>query len=273
LKTGNPHHIKAPLEATNKRRSTAARPLVSRSQVLYVHPMWIKICGINDSAMAREIAELRPDAIGLNFYEDSVRRVSPDVAREIAECLPTEIQAIGVFVDAPAGTLRWTSTMCRLGGVQLHAQGKTDALGTFTDLKPTNSAGPKRIRAFHVGAEGLGPLVDYFESDRNRPFPADAYLVDAQVEGMFGGTGKTVSWDLLRNDYQRQEWPPLILAGGLRPENVGEAIEAVRPWGVDVASGVESSPGIKDFALVKRFIEEARRAFARLDSTSKPVTP
>ncbi len=90
---------------------------------------------------------------------------------------------------------------------------------------------------------------------------------------MYGGTGKSLSWDLLRNEYQRAKWPPLILAGGLRPENVGEAIDAVRPWGVDVASGVESSPGIKDVALVARFIEEARRAFAKLNLEIKARDP
>ena len=108
-------------------------------------------------------------------------------------------------------------------------------------------------------------MAEYFERERGRRLRADAYLVDAEVEGLYGGTGRTVSWDLLRNDYQKENWPPLILAGGLRPENVGEAIAAVRPWGVDVASGVESSPGVKDVALVERFIEEARRAFAQLE--------
>jgi phosphoribosylanthranilate isomerase len=143
----------------------------------------------------------------------------------------------------------------------------------LSDNEKELDAAPKRIRAFHVGSRDLNSLAEYFACDRERPFPSDAYLVDAQVEGKFGGTGKMVSWDLLRNEYQRQEWPPLILAGGLRPDNVGEAIEAVRPWGVDVASGVESSPGIKDVALVERFIEEARRAFAKLESTQKPATP
>ncbi|HUE12810.1 MAG TPA: phosphoribosylanthranilate isomerase [Planctomycetaceae bacterium] len=227
--------------------------------------MWIKICGLNDSAIARQIAELSPDAIGLNFYEPSVRCVTPETARQIAEDLPPEIQVIGVFAEAAAESIQRTAAICHLGGIQLHAAGQNDAFGEFDHRPAKFAAGPKRIRAFQVGARGLAPLAEYFERGRGRTTAADAYLVDAQVEGMYGGTGKTVSWDLLRNEYQRQEWPPLILAGGLRPENVGEAIDAVRPWGVDVASGVESSPGIKDVSLVARFIEEARRAFAKLN--------
>jgi len=235
--------------------------------------MWIKICGVNDPAVARTISELRPNAVGLNFYEKSVRCVSQEVARQIVDSLPVGIQAIGVFVDPTTAFVQQRVTRCRLGGVQIHASGPSDSLSELSDAAEEFNARPKRIRAFHVGSRDLNALAEYFDRDSARPFPADAYLVDAQVEGKFGGTGKMVSWDLLRNEYQRQEWPPLILAGGLRPENVGEAIEAVRPWGVDVASGVESSPGIKDVALVERFIEEARRAFAKLESTPKPATP
>jgi phosphoribosylanthranilate isomerase len=83
-------------------------------------------------------------------------------------------------------------------------------------------------------------------------------LVDAHVAGQFGGTGKTVPWETLRLEYQRDKWPPLILAGGLVPENIREAIRAAEPWGVDVAGGVESSPGVKDVAKVERFLAEAR---------------
>jgi len=261
----NWHHNTAVVGGTNDGRLITGRPLVSRFQVLYVHPMWIKICGLNDLATVRQIAELRPDAIGVNFYERSVRSVSPEAARQIADVLPPEIQVIGVFAEASAETIRQTAAICRLGGIQLHAAGHSDALGELGDRPETFGIGPKRIRAFQVGARGLGSLAEYFERDRGRAPAADAYLIDAQVDGMYGGTGKTVSWDLLRNEYQREEWPPLILAGGLCPENVGEAIDAVRPWGVDVASGVESSPGVKDPALVARFIEEARRAFAKLN--------
>jgi phosphoribosylanthranilate isomerase len=231
--------------------------------------MWIKICGINDLAQAVEIARLSPDAIGLNFYARSVRSVSAEVARKIVDQLPASIQPIGVFVESTAEIMLQTCATCGLGGAQLHSDSPTDSLDELTDFFASSHSGPKRIRAFRIGASGLKPVADYFERDQARDFPADAYLVDSHVEGQYGGTGKIAPWDLLRNEYQKEEWPPLILAGGLRAENVGEAIDAVRPWGVDVASGVESAPGVKDVALVERFIDEARRAFAKLGATSK----
>jgi phosphoribosylanthranilate isomerase len=266
-------HNTAVGQATNEGPRTAVTRLVSSCQVLYVHPMWIKICGIKDFAIAEEIVRLKPDAVGLNFYERSVRSVTTEIARKIVDVLPSGIQSIGVFVESTAETMQQTCANCRLGGAQLHASGQSDSLSDLTHFSASFPGGPQRIRAFQIGPRGLEPLAEYFELDRSREFPADAYLVDSHVEGMYGGTGKMVSWDRLRNEYQKQEWPPLILAGGLRPENVGEAIDAVRPWGVDVASGVESAPGVKDTALVERFIEEARLAFAKLGATSKPVTP
>jgi phosphoribosylanthranilate isomerase len=234
--------------------------------------MWIKICGLNNPALAREIAALGPDAIGLNFYERSVRFVTPTAARQIAQELPPAIEAIGVFVDATAEHMRQAVAGFGLRGVQLHSAAESDALGELGDGPGALARSPKRIRAFQIGAKGLAPVAEYFKRHQGRSSPPDAYLVDAHVEGLYGGTGKIVSWDLLRNEYQRQEWPPLILAGGLRPENVGEAIEAVRPWGVDVASGVESSPSVKDVTLVARFIDEARRAFATLERENKAGT-
>jgi phosphoribosylanthranilate isomerase len=230
--------------------------------------MWIKICGLNDPAAARAIAELRPDAIGLNFYEKSVRRVTQEVARQIVDDLPDAVQPVGVFVDPTIETVAQTADQCRLEAVQIHSSGP-DCFSRLNEAR----ASLKRIRAFQVGTPDLKSLAAYFDRDRHFSTPVDAFLVDAYSESLFGGTGKIVSWDLLRNEYQKQEWPPLILAGGLRPENVGEAIEAVRPWGVDVASGVESAPGVKDVALVERFIDEARRAFARIAANSNPVSP
>jgi phosphoribosylanthranilate isomerase len=230
--------------------------------------MWIKICGLNDPATAQAIAGLRPDAIGLNFYDKSVRRVTPEVARQIVDALPDGVQPVGVFVDPTVETVTQLAAQCRLEGIQIHSSGPGDC---FSKLNESHS-GLKRIRAFQIGTPNLKSLAEYFDRARLFSPSADAYLVDAHSEGQFGGTGKIVSWDLLRNEYQKEEWPPLILAGGLRPENVGEAIEAVRPWGVDVATGVESAPGVKDVALVARFIDEARRASARLGN-SNPVSP
>jgi phosphoribosylanthranilate isomerase len=230
--------------------------------------MWIKICGVNDPSAAREIAELRPDAIGLNFYEGTPRRVSREVAAEIAAACPADIAVIGVFVEPSAEEIRQTAAECRLDGIQIHSKGQDDAFVELGDLSlasrgKTAAKNPWKIRAFQIGSEGLAPVARYLDR-RPAAFPIDACLVDAKDESQFGGTGKTAPWDVVRAGYQRANWPRLILAGGLRAENVAEAIATVQPWGVDVASGVESAPGVKDLRLVARFIEEARRAFGRL---------
>ncbi len=232
--------------------------------------MWIKICGLNDPAIAREIAGLRPDAIGLNFYKPSVRSVSLETARAIVNDLPPEVDAIGVFVDSATDEMRQAIESCRLRGVQFHSARLDDSLDELVGTgrsdardQRTKKTSLRRVRAFQIGARGLAPLEEYVARSRGRTLPVDAFLVDAQVEGAYGGTGKRAPWELVRREYQTENWPPLILAGGLRPENVAEAIDAVRPWGVDVASGVESSPGVKDVELVTRFIDEARRGFAR----------
>jgi phosphoribosylanthranilate isomerase len=224
--------------------------------------MWIKICGLTDPAQARAIATLRPDAVGLNFYPKSPRFVSISAARKISDAIGPQIERIGVFVEPSSEELRGTVAECGLSGVQIHSADEQHALAEM-GLDP----GPvtRRICGFQVGAAGLSHLKNYFGQHKPGEWAADACLADALVQGLFGGTGKLAPWQLLRDEYQSVEWPPLILAGGLRPENVAEGIATVRPWGVDVASGVESSPGIKDLERVARFIIEARRAFAELE--------
>ena len=112
-------------------------------------------------------------------------------------------------------------------------------------------------RAFRIGEEGLAGMASYLAECRRLHALPRACLLDARVDGSYGGTGHTAPWDLIIREYQA-DWPPLILAGGLHPENVSAAIATVKPWGVDVASGVESAPGIKSVPLVQRFIELAR---------------
>jgi phosphoribosylanthranilate isomerase len=224
--------------------------------------MWIKICGLTEPSQARAIAALRPDAIGLNFYSKSPRFVSISAARKIADAVGPQVERIGVFVEPSSEELRRTVADCGLSGVQIHSADEQHALAEMAvDAGPVT----RKICGFQVGAAGLSHLKGYL---KDRPLGkriADACLADALVQGMLGGTGKTAPWEVLRDDYERGEWPPLILAGGLRPENVAEGIATVRPWGVDVASGVESSPGIKDLERVARFILEARRAFELLE--------
>jgi len=224
--------------------------------------MWIKICGLTDPGQARAIATLRPDAVGLNFYPKSPRFVSMSAARNISDAIGPQIERIGVFVEPSFEELRGTVAECGLSGVQIHSADEQHALAEM-GLAPGRVT--RRICGFQVGAAGLSHLKNYVKQHKLGEWGADACLADAMVQGMFGGTGKIAPWQLLGDEYQRDEWPPLILAGGLRPENVAEGIATVRPWGVDVASGVESSPGIKDLERVARFILEARRAFAELE--------
>ncbi|HEV3299444.1 MAG TPA: phosphoribosylanthranilate isomerase [Planctomycetaceae bacterium] len=224
--------------------------------------MWIKICGLTDPKQARALATLRPDAIGLNFYAKSPRFVSTSAARKISDAVGPQVERIGVFVEPSSEELRRTVVECGLSGVQVHSADEQHALA---DMRLDAGAVTRRICGFQVGAPGLSHVRDYLKDHPANEWMADACLADALVQGMFGGTGKIAPWQVLRDDYRRDEWPPLILAGGLRPENVAEGIATVRPWGVDVASGVESSPGIKDLERVARFILEARRAFAELE--------
>jgi phosphoribosylanthranilate isomerase len=212
--------------------------------------MWVKICGIRDVPTARAVAELRPDAIGLNFYRGSVRAVDRQVAAEITAVLPAPIEPVGVFVNHSVDEIVALCDQCGLRTIQLHGDEPASLLPRL--------AAYRIIRAFRVGAEGLESVADYLdECGRLQALPW-ACLVDARVEGSYGGTGKTAPWDLLTRDYRFDVWPPLILAGGLTPENVVAAVAAVRPFGVDVAGGVESSPGVKDIAAVARFIAAAR---------------
>ncbi len=218
--------------------------------------MWVKICGIRDVNTAGEVARLGPDAIGLNFYEATPRSVLIKTAREIVRTLPEGVEPVGLFVNHTVEQIQETCRHCQVRTLQLHGDEPPELLAELRE----DLAGAKLVRAFRVGEEGFADLGEYLESCRRLGVSLDACLVDARVEGAYGGTGTTVSWELLAREYQRDAWPRLILAGGLEPDNVAEAIHAVRPWGVDVASGVESAPGKKDLERVKRFIENARNA-------------
>jgi phosphoribosylanthranilate isomerase len=212
--------------------------------------MWIKICGIRDVATARAVAALSPDAIGLNFYNGSPRAVPVEIAAEIVSALSANVEPVGVFVNETAARVKEIANNCKLRTLQLHGDEPPELLA---ELFCANSR-YRLIRAFRMGAAGLAPLGEYLESCRRLEVPLAACLIDAAVDGHYGGSGKTVPWNTVAVEYRRNDWPPLILAGGLNPANVVEAIAVVKPWGVDVASGVETSPGQKDVALVRQFI-------------------
>ncbi len=204
------------------------------------------------------MAACRPDAIGLNFHPPSPRYVEPDVASRIVAALPAGIEAIGVFVNAGAHRADETAALVRqvgLHGVQFHGYESPNDIITVMQVCPL---GTKVFRSWTPDDE-WERLPRYVQACRNLGVNIAAILMDAHAPGQYGGTGKTVDWTALQSHYDFQAWPPLLLAGGLKPDNVAAAIQTVQPWGVDVASGVESSPGVKDPERVRAFIANARK--------------
>ncbi|GIW45437.1 MAG: N-(5'-phosphoribosyl)anthranilate isomerase [Candidatus Binatia bacterium] len=200
----------------------------------------VKICGITTIEDARQAVAAGADWIGLNFYPASPRSVDPDRAREIVTVLGKRVQIVGVFVNASRSEVQEIVESVGLDLLQFHG-----------DESPSYCSGWPRpvIKALRMrGREDL---------DRAQAYRVDYLLVDAHASGHYGGTGKTVDWALVG------AWKPpakLILAGGLDPDNVAEAVRIVRPFGVDVASGVERRPGQKDPVKMRRFIENAKAA-------------
>lgn len=210
----------------------------------------IKVCGVTRAEDARVAADAGADAIGLNFYAKSPRFVTADSARAIRDAVADCVRVVGVFVNETPERIAELIDAVGLDAVQLHGDEPFDAVAALP-------AGVPVVRAFRVGAEGLGPAGDYASAVAGAGRPLAAALVDAAAAGAYGGTGKTVDWALVRRQSDCLAGTPIVLAGGLQPGNVAAAIREVRPAGVDVASGVESQPGIKDAELVRDFVASA----------------
>jgi phosphoribosylanthranilate isomerase len=208
----------------------------------------IKICGVTTPADAVFAAENGADAVGLNFYPKSPRFIDADRAAAIVYQLPSHVAAVGVFVNESPNEVRAAADTLRLHAVQTY-----DAPSQGFDFSPVI-----HIPAFQVECpDTLASIAGSLRDRIQRGCPPAAVLVDAFVPGEFGGTGHRAPWHLLTGF---DPGVPVILAGGLTPDNVADAIRAVRPAGVDVASGVESSPGVKDPGKVRAFIQAARGA-------------
>jgi phosphoribosylanthranilate isomerase len=199
----------------------------------------IKICGITRPEDARMAAESGADAIGLVFYAPSPRCISPEQARAIIAAVPPFVTVVGLFVDPAPDEVEAVRRLCSLGLLQFHGDEAPDFCRGF---------GLPYIKAARVGADTN--LVQYLSGYH----AAQGWLLDAYHEQLYGGTGEAFDWKLIPRDLAR----PLILSGGLTPDNVGAAVRQVRPWAVDVSSGVEAAKGIKDAAKIAAFIAGVR---------------
>jgi phosphoribosylanthranilate isomerase len=208
--------------------------------------MRVKICGITNLEDALAVLEAGADMLGYNFYPQSARYIPPAHCAQIQAGLrrrEEEIITVGVFVNAPEEEIRSTMDACGLNLAQLHGDEAPDLLARLGELA-FKSIRPRSM------AEGLDAIRSY--PSRESP---PGILVDGYRPGAYGGTGKTGNWSLA-STLSRQV--SLMLAGGLKPENVARAVAQVRPWGVDVASGVEKTPGVKDHDKIRAFIHNAR---------------
>jgi phosphoribosylanthranilate isomerase len=219
--------------------------------------MWVKICANTNLDDARMAAAAGADAVGFVFAE-SVRRVTRVQVRAITPHLPSTLEKYGVFVDASFDEIVAAIEECGLTGVQLHAS-NDPALPRKLRERFSAAFGHERFGIFkviHFGGD-LDTQLHEAQSDA----AVDAVLVDSRTATRLGGTGRRFDWQAARSSFRGSaSHLRMVAAGGLNPANVGEAIDTLRPWGVDVATGVETSPGKKDPEKIRAFVINARIA-------------
>ena len=202
----------------------------------------VKICGITNLRDALLAAEAGADALGFNFWQGSPRFIEPAMAKRIIVELPPLVTLVGLFVNESPGRVKRVAKQTGFSTVQLHGDESPK------EVKALAAAGLTVIKAVTVGG-------DFRAADLRAFGAADAFLLDAQVKGLWGGTGRRFDWAKARAARRSGQ---IILAGGLTPENVARAIRAAQPYAVDVSSGVERRPGRKDPEKVRRFISRAK---------------
>jgi phosphoribosylanthranilate isomerase len=205
----------------------------------------VKICGITRAEDATLACELGASAVGFVFWARSPRAIPPDIARQIVMCLPASVVPVGVFVDEDPDIVRRTASHVALGAIQLHGSESAEYASQF--MEPVIKAVPVDERFDPASLDALPPSV--------------TVLLDVSDPVRKGGTGKTIDWSAARAAASRR---PVLLAGGLTPANVAEAISIVSPYGIDVSSGVEASPGIKDR-------DKLRALFAAVPNVTPPA--
>ena len=199
----------------------------------------VKICGITSTEDALAAVDAGADALGFMFYEPSPRYLSAEKAAEIILDLPEQVARVGVFVDADAKTVRHTIETAGLDTLQFHGNESPRYCSQFEQ---------RTIKAFRVkDRTTLAELPDY---------DTDAWLLDSYVKGVPGGTGEKFNWELAVE--AKRLGKPILLAGGLTPDNAADAVGQVSPFGLDVSGGVEASPGVKDAAKMAGLITNAK---------------
>lgn len=205
-------------------------------------PIWIKICGITRAEDALAATALGVNAIGLVFYAPSSRCVTPRQAELILAHIADDIEVFALFVDPSAEQVHAALAVERINRLQFHGSESANFCASF---------GKPYMKAFRVQSADtvLSSLLNYNSAQR--------VLLDSYTENMPGGTGKTFDWNQAATIVKKSS-QPIVLAGGLQVENIAEAIKLVKPFGVDVSSGVEASPGIKDVRKMQEFIKGVR---------------
>jgi phosphoribosylanthranilate isomerase len=216
----------------------------------------VKICGITSIVDARAACEAGADVLGLNFYSKSPRAVSLARAIEIRAEIPVQVQVFGVFVNADPAVIMEVFRAARLDAVQLHGDESSAAVAQLAGTMPV-------FKALRVGPDFSAAALEKYPD-------AFGFLFDAAdgAPGQYGGTGRLADWGVAQ---QAARGHRIILAGGLTAENVAAAILQVRPYGVDVASGVEWAPGTKDHPQLREFVREARRADQQLNAPAEKL--
>ncbi len=212
-----------------------------------------KVCGITSVADAKACCAAGVDAIGLNFYDASPRCITVSLAVEIAAAVGNEIQLVGLFVNHSVDDVRAIHQEIGLQYVQLHGDEDPSYLRQLKDLP--------LIKAFRCRENETAEIVDFLAACTTLDITLQAILLDAFQSDCYGGSGQRLDWEALKNNtpsFGGYEW---VLAGGVDADNVASAITVACPTAVDVASGVESSPGKKDAELVQRFVTNAIAAF------------